>query len=432
MSTLFTKDEWNTLINGDVIFTTMKLNNNSISQIPILPQYPVENLYLSFNQINNITLGAFQNLTKLTKLDLSHNNLRKKALHPDVFKGQYSKDKYEPINSLIELDLAHNELHSLHADVFEHLPNLEILILCENVFQVIDTSTLAALASLSSVKTLDMSFMELTDLPETIFHSPNKLETLLLSGNLLRQVPVALKWVKNLKKLVLDENLFGDFVQGNFTENLNTLEYLSISFLPDTTKIGPGALNVFTNMTTLIAADNPHLSSIHELAFTKNTANPEIFVYPPLKQLYLNNNNLSVVERNWFQRWDQITTLDLRFNSWACDCNNRYLIHTLIKQINTTSAPLAPEVLCATPEAWKGKSLLQLSTDNKQLICENTNHPSNDGVILISILVGVLIGIPVTLGALVIYRRGCFGILNRVSPGAARYNRATLADDFHI
>lgn len=56
--------------------------------------------------------------------------------------------------------------------------------------------------------------MELSDLPETIFHSPNKLETLLLSGNLFREIPVALKWVKNLKKLVLDENLFGDIVKG--------------------------------------------------------------------------------------------------------------------------------------------------------------------------------------------------------------------------
>ncbi|XP_058980989.1 leucine-rich repeat neuronal protein 1 [Musca domestica] len=432
MNTLFSQEEWDTLLNGDVIFTTIKLNNNSITHIPSLPSYPVENLYLSFNQINNITLGAFQNLTKLAKLDLSHNNLTKTALQPDVFKGPYATDKYEPLNSLIELDLAHNELHSLHGDLFEHLPNLEILILCENVFQVIDTPTLVALASLSSVKTLDMSFMELSDLPETIFHSPNKLETLLLSGNLFREIPVALKWVKNLKKLVLDENLFGDIVKGNFTENLNTVEYLSIAFLPDTTKIGPGALNVFTNMTTLIASDNPHLSSIHELAFTKNTANPEIFVYPPLKHLYLNNNNLSVVERNWFQRWDQITTIDLRFNPWTCDCNNRYLIHTLIKQINTTSAPLAPEVLCATPPAWKGKSLLQLSTDNKELICENTNHPGKDGVILISLLVGVLIGIPLTLGALVIYRRGCFGLLNRVNPSAPRYNRASFTDDFHI
>lgn len=152
MKSAFTKDDWNTLVNGDVIFTTIKLVNNSITHIPVLPAYPVENLYLSFNQINNITDGAFQNLNKLTKLDLSHNNLTTKILDPDVFKGQYSADKYEPINSLIELDLAYNDLHALQNDLFEHVPNLETLILCKNTFQVIDTSTLVAIASLTSLK----------------------------------------------------------------------------------------------------------------------------------------------------------------------------------------------------------------------------------------------------------------------------------------
>lgn len=56
--------------------------------------------------------------------------------------------------------------------------------------------------------------MELSTLPETIFHSPNELETLLLSGNLLHTVPDALKYAKNLKKLVLDENPLGDFENG--------------------------------------------------------------------------------------------------------------------------------------------------------------------------------------------------------------------------
>ncbi|XP_075166203.1 tsukushi [Haematobia irritans] len=432
LKTLFSKDDWNTLLNGDVMFSTIKMNNNSITHIPVLPAYPVENLYLSFNQINNISLGAFQNLNKLAKLDLSHNNITTKILDRDVFKGKYSAENYEPIKTLIELDLAYNDLHALQNDLFEHLPNLEILILCKNTFQVIDTSTLVAIASLSSLKTLDMSYMEISALPETIFHSPNELETLLLSGNLFHEVPAALKWAKHLKKLVLDENPLGDFVKGNFSETLNSLEYLSISYLLDTTRIGPGALNVLQNLTTLIATDNPLLSSIDELAFTKNTTNPEIFDYPPLREMYLNNNNLQKLERNWIQRWDLVKTIDLRYNPWACDCTNSYLIHTLMKEINTTTPQLTKDVLCATPEAWKNKPLYQLTTDDKELLCENTSHPAKDGLVLISILVGVLIGIPLTLGALVVYRRGCFGLLNRVNPGAPRYNRASFADDFHI
>lgn len=51
-----------------------------------------------------------------------------------------------------------------------------------------------------------MSYMELKTLPETIFHGPRGLETLIASGNLFNQVPKALSYAKNLKRLVLDEN----------------------------------------------------------------------------------------------------------------------------------------------------------------------------------------------------------------------------------
>lgn len=146
----------------------------------------------------------------------------------------------------------------------------------------------------------------------------------------------------------------------------------------------------------------------------------------------MNNNNLSVLEREWSDRWDKVTTIDLRFNPWICDCTNEYLIETLMDQINTTRPLLAAGVKCASPAAWKGKKLLELKAENKELICENTNKPEKDGLVLISILVGVLVGIPLTLGALAIYRRGCFGLKNRFSPGAPAYNRASFADDFHI
>lgn len=51
-----------------------------------------------------------------------------------------------------------------------------------------------------------MSFLELTELPETIFHSPRELNTLNLTGNLLTTVPKALKFAINLHFLYLDDN----------------------------------------------------------------------------------------------------------------------------------------------------------------------------------------------------------------------------------
>lgn len=56
--------------------------------------------------------------------------------------------------------------------------------------------------------------MELSELPNTIFHSPIELETLILTGNLFHTLPAALTHTKHLKKLVLDENPFTDFDNG--------------------------------------------------------------------------------------------------------------------------------------------------------------------------------------------------------------------------
>lgn len=52
--------------------------------------------------------------------------------------------------------------------------------------------------------------MELEILPDTIFHGPRDLETLILTGNLFKELPKALSYSKNLKRLVLDDNPIGN------------------------------------------------------------------------------------------------------------------------------------------------------------------------------------------------------------------------------
>lgn len=48
--------------------------------------------------------------------------------------------------------------------------------------------------------------MELSELPDDIFHRPIDLETLILTGNLFRTLPAAISRARHLKKLILDEN----------------------------------------------------------------------------------------------------------------------------------------------------------------------------------------------------------------------------------
>lgn len=184
-------------------------------------------MILSENSISKIEKSAFRNLSVIEEIDLSSNKLTFESLHPNIFEGKYDAVNYEPLKFLKVLNLAKNRIHSLDQDVFEHLPMLETLILADNPFKVIDLGSNLAITSIVNLKVyftifcwlkeikkkfynpnqvLDLSYMELTTLPEHIFHTPPHLSDLYLSGNLFETIPDALMYAANLKFLDFDEN----------------------------------------------------------------------------------------------------------------------------------------------------------------------------------------------------------------------------------
>jgi hypothetical protein len=66
-------------------------------------------------------------------------------------------------------------------------------------------------------------------------------------------------------------------------------------------------------------------------------------------------------------------------------------------------------ILCGSPKPMEGKSLKELSEDDYEMRCmpKNGGHPENDSALLVALLIGVLLGIPLTFAALMIYKRGC-------------------------
>lgn len=166
--------------------------------------------YLSFhsNNIRRIEPLAFFNLTSLEFLDLSDNKLTNQALQKEIFEGHFDSHEYQPMKRLKWLNLINNELHALNPDVFDHLDNLETLLLGRNQFRIIDPNTADAISSLNTLKVLDMSFMELRTIPEHMLHAPRSLHTLNLTGNLFTILPEALYFTPNLVHLTLDDNPF--------------------------------------------------------------------------------------------------------------------------------------------------------------------------------------------------------------------------------
>lgn len=72
-------------------------------------------------------------------------------LSADVFKGPYNATEFEPI-PLEYLNLAYNQIHSLHKNIFEHTPHLKHLNLEGNDFRVLDDMTALAFTLIPQLK----------------------------------------------------------------------------------------------------------------------------------------------------------------------------------------------------------------------------------------------------------------------------------------
>lgn len=168
----------------------------------------IQSLSFRSNKIRRIESLAFYNLTSLEWLDLSDNKLNNQALQKEIFEGLFDAHEYQPMKRLKWLNLMNNDLHALNPDVFDHLDNLETLLLARNPFGVIDPNTATAISSINTLKVLDMSFMELRTIPEHMFHAPRALHTLNLTGNLFTILPEAIYYARNLVHLNLNDNPF--------------------------------------------------------------------------------------------------------------------------------------------------------------------------------------------------------------------------------
>lgn len=81
-----------------------------------------------------------------------------------------------------------------------------------------------------------------------------------------------------------------------------------------------------------------------------------------------------------------------------------------------------------------GRKLKEISSKNVDMRCLDKygNHPERDAQILIGLLLGICIGIPLTLIVLIFYKRGCFGLVHPRGPAdfsRAYYQRAGVYDD---
>uniref|UniRef100_A0A182QLN0 LRRCT domain-containing protein n=1 Tax=Anopheles farauti TaxID=69004 RepID=A0A182QLN0_9DIPT len=432
----FSFEQWESLVASGFNVKSVVIISSALREVTRFPPMNITILDLSHNEIETIEKPCFKNLSSLEVLDLSHNRLKTESLTPEIFVGHYSADDYEPLKKLRILRLGANELHSLNQDLFEHLPALEELSLELNPFKVIDRQSEIALASIDRLVSLDLSYMELEEIPIYLFHTPRGLRYLNLTGNLLEKVPPALAYATGLTWLSLDENPIGSVVMGAEFPSLKKLTFLSLSYMSQLKVIGRGAFSGLEALQEIHITNNPHLSYLHARAFMRNdTDNPDRIDWPPVKRLYLHNNNLSYIDAQMLVQWDSMEVIDVRVNPWACDCSNRWLLLTLLPIIERTTPAILNNIDCNSPPQMKGLSMVDLEHKQTHMRCPDGagNNPANDGALLMGLLIGVLLAIPLTAAVWCVYKRGCFGLFGQTSPASysrAFYSRTTLNEEF--
>uniref|UniRef100_A0A182P5U0 LRRCT domain-containing protein n=1 Tax=Anopheles epiroticus TaxID=199890 RepID=A0A182P5U0_9DIPT len=432
----FSLEEWQTLNKSDFVVQSILLVSTGLKEVSRFSPMNVTLLDLSHNEIATIETSCFANLTLLEVLDLSHNRLKSEALNPDIFAGHYSTIEYKPLKNLRVLRLGANELHSLNPDLFEHLPVLEELSLELNPFKVIDQQSEIAIASVDRLVSLDLSYMELEDIPKYLFHTPRGLRYLNLTGNLLQEVPAALSYATSLTWLSFDENPISSIVVGAEFPKLKQLKFLSLSYMSQLKEIGRGAFSSLEALQEVHITNNPHLTYLHGHAFLRNdTDNPERLDWPPVKRLYLHNNNISYLDAQLLVQWDAMDVIDIRANPWACDCSNRWVLLSLLPIIERTTPAILNNINCKSPQQMAGLSMVDLEHKHTRMRCPDKvgNNPSNDGALLMGLLIGVLLAIPLTAAVWCLYKQGCFGLFGlerQTAYSRAFYSRTTLNEEF--
>lgn len=295
---MFTHEEWTVLNATDQVYEILKLDHNNLEAIDVtfpMLKFPLKVIDFSHNHIKRIVPKLFYNLSFIEEVNLSFNDLKSDKLPQEIFEGKYAPDYYQPLLSLTRLDLSHNLLNNLQNDFFEHTKKIQHLKLNDNPFMTIHTSLLSAFADLTELQTLDMSRMELDDLPQDTLHPFQALHSLNLEGNLFKTIPKSLRFLKNLKDLSLSDNPIGDLTENhNFLPPLPKLERLNMTYMMDMTSIGNGTLKSLPELKELYLNHNHRLSHIAVNAFVfPEPDDPERLQWPIVERVFLDNNNLS-------------------------------------------------------------------------------------------------------------------------------------------
>lgn len=377
---------------------SVSLSSNSITKIgqeTFSSSSALRRINLHNNVILEIEDGAFDSLAHLAELDLSKNsiacitdfnlcglkvlNLSQNSL--ELFQSSRSSDLYK----LLRLDLSENQMS--HFPLLPQNNVLEYLDASRNQIQSVNVTEGPEARSrvlLTQLRYLDLSYNQLTGLPESFFYCMLSLKVLKVSNNCIRSFSVTAEPVldslelldlsfNSLQSLTFSRNTLGSLeellLQGN---QLATLDHHIFHGLPNVKhlQLQQNNLEICSLDQDLQApSDCVSFASIPKLSFLNLSDNrlqtlpADAFASTPLSSLDLSHNlGLDLDRRSLSGLEDSLLHLQLRENNLSrlnADLTSlRSLKHIDLSTNQLTSLP-----------AWdKESSIESLNLQNNNLV----------------------------------------------------------------
>ncbi|CAL4067119.1 unnamed protein product, partial [Meganyctiphanes norvegica] len=297
------------------------------------PLQQLERLDLSTNNIWELPRLAFCHLPNLQWLNLSHNHLQE--LGQLGWGGSGALETRCVSDSVVTLDIGHNDLGVVGGGALKGLPRLQYLHLQYNSIAKLDDN---AFQGLSSLVSLDLSNNELVALPEDAFiHIPSLMYLLARNNSLSVLAPGLFSQLSHLVELDLSHNdLQSEWLTSSIFQGLIRLMRLDLSY----NKISHLNAQVFRDLYTVQVLQFSHnnLKTIPAAAFSACTN---------LHRLDLSFNHLTMISDRTFQGLNVLSHLALDNNSIDEITPNGLNNLTILKDLNLNGNKLTsfPEAI---------------------------------------------------------------------------------------
>ncbi|XP_066262655.1 chondroadherin-like [Euwallacea similis] len=327
--------------------TALDLSMNNIQMLEVAGETSsatLRNLSLSYNVINDITEDFFKGFESLISLDLSHNDLKSLS-------GSFDGNIFSTLDKLVYLDLSYNEIAKLPSAIFYPLPVLDSLSLSYNplgefLMQAKDTLT-QVLGVSTNLTQLRLNNVGLSDKLHPDFFTPYKnLTHLELQDNDFEYIP-SLPY--SLEFLDFSGNKLS-FVSARYLQ-YHSLKVLRISRMPSLNSIHHYAFYNLLALESLILTDCPNVQEFSELAFGLASKSMETH----LTSLVLARNGITNLNSTYGHMFKNMRHIDLRHNTWACGCKTLWLQEFEAEMFKSR------DLRCSSPSNLKGKRIMELT-----------------------------------------------------------------------